>query len=136
MKTCFLLRYVNHRDTIINIYCDFLYQGSVDMAIINTIKQKILQLDQGSFQNLCDQILSKEGYPNIVCLGSCTGTQKTTQGTPDTYFIMENGNYVFVEYTTQLTKLRDKIKVDIEKCLDADETGIVCDKISEIIGKW
>lgn len=29
------------------------------MAIINTIKQKILKLDQGTFQNLCDQILKK-----------------------------------------------------------------------------
>lgn len=55
------------------------------MAIINTIKQKILELDQGTFQNLCDQILYSLGYSNFVSLGSQSGTQKTTPGTPDTY---------------------------------------------------
>ncbi len=39
------------------------------MANIETIKQKILQLDAGSFQNLCDSYLYKIGYPNIVSLG-------------------------------------------------------------------
>lgn len=103
------------------------------MAIINEIKQRILQLDQGSFQNLCDQILSKEGYLNIVGYGSCAGTQKTTKGTPDTYFIMEDGRFVFVEYTVQLQNLSTKIIDDINKCLNVNETKISCDKISEII---
>ncbi len=39
------------------------------MATIEYIKQKILTLDQGSFQNLCDAYLSRIGYPNIVSLG-------------------------------------------------------------------
>ena len=34
--------------------------------MIETIKQKILQLDAGSFQNLCDSYLSKIGYQDIV----------------------------------------------------------------------
>lgn len=46
------------------------------MAIINTIKQKILELDQGTFQNLCDQILYSLGYSNFVSLGSQSGTKK------------------------------------------------------------
>jgi hypothetical protein len=103
------------------------------MAIINTIKQKILQLDAGTFQNLCDQILSKNGYPNIVSLGSQSGTQKNTPGTPDTYFILDNEMYIFVEYTTQQANLPAKIKEDILKCLDTENTGIECGKISEII---
>lgn len=49
------------------------------MAIINTIKQKILELDQGTFQNLCDQILYSLGYSNFVSLGSQSGTQKRLQ---------------------------------------------------------
>lgn len=85
------------------------------MAIINTIKQKILQLDQGSFQNLCDQILHSLGYSNLVSLGSHSGTQKTTKGTPDTYCIIEDSKYVFVEYTTQQNDLRNKITDDIKK---------------------
>ena len=103
------------------------------MANIETIKQKILQLDAGSFQNLCDSYLYKIGYPNIVSLGGEAGTQKTTLGTPDTYFITANGKYVFVEYTTQRTKLFAKIRNDLEKCLDTAKTGVPHDKISEII---
>ena len=55
------------------------------MANIESIKQKILQLDAGSFQNLCDSYLYKTGYPSIVSLGGEAGTRKTTLGTPDTY---------------------------------------------------
>ena len=103
------------------------------MANIESIKQKILQLDAGSFQNLCDSYLYKIGYPNIVSLGGEAGTRKTTPGTPDTYFIASNGKYVFVEYTTQKTSLFAKIKDDLEKCLDTSKTGVPHDKISEII---
>ncbi|MCO7123973.1 ATP-binding protein [Ihubacter massiliensis] len=103
------------------------------MANIESIKQKILQLDAGSFQNLCDSYLYKIGYPNIVSLGGEAGTRKTTLGTPDTYFIASNGKYVFVEYTTQKTSLFAKIKDDLEKCLDTSKTGVPHDKISEII---
>lgn len=49
------------------------------MGKLETIKQKINQLDAGSFQNLCDSYLSKIGYRNIVSLGSEAGTRKTTQ---------------------------------------------------------
>ena len=66
--------------------------------MINNIKQKILQQDAGSFQILCDAVLAKEGYNNILSLGTQAGTQKTTQGTPDTYFFdNDNKKYIFVE---------------------------------------
>ena len=103
------------------------------MAIIENIKQKILQLDAGSFQNFCDAYLSKIGYPNIVSLGAEAGTRKTTKGTPDTYFNTSDGKYVFVEYTTQKTNLFTKIKDDLAKCLDISKTGVTHYKISEII---
>lgn len=103
------------------------------MANIESIKQKILQLDAGTFQNLCDTYLYKTGYSSIVSLGGEAGTRKTTLGTPDTYFIASNGKYVFVEYTTQKTNLFAKISNDLEKCLDTAKTGVPHDKISEII---
>ena len=103
------------------------------MANIESIKQRILQLDAGSFQNLCDAYLYKTGYPGIVSLGGEAGTRKTTLGTPDTYFITSNEKYVFVEYTTQRTNLFAKIRDDLEKCLDIKKTGVPHDKISEII---
>ena len=103
------------------------------MTVIETIAQKILQLDQGTFQNLCNVYLSRIGYPNIVCLGSKAGTQKTTPGTPDTYFLAANGKYIFVEYTTQIDALYQKIMRDLDKCLDEEATGISHNKISEIV---
>lgn len=87
------------------------------MANIESIKQKILQLDAGSFQNLCDSYLYKTGYPSIVSLGGEAGTRKTTLGTPDTYFIASNGKYVFVEYTTQRTNLFAKLVMILKNVL-------------------
>jgi len=103
------------------------------MATIVNIKQKIDTLDAGSFQNLCNSYLSKIGYPNIVALGSKEGTQKTTIGTPDTYFSTPEGKYVFVEYTTQKTDVFEKIVSDINKCLDTKKTGIQHKQIAEIV---
>ena len=101
--------------------------------MIETIKQKILQLDAGSFQNLCDSYLSKIGYQDIVSLGGKAGTRKTTLGTPDAYFITPDGKYIFVEYTTQIEGLFKKIKEDLDKCLDESETKISHNDILEII---
>lgn len=103
------------------------------MATIVSIKQKIEQLDAGSFQVLCDAYLSREGYPYPVSLGTKAGTQKTTQGTPDTYFCLANGKYVLAEYTTQQTGLVGKIRSDLEKCFDSQFSGINNDDITEII---
>lgn len=103
------------------------------MATITTIKNKISLLDAGSFQILCDSYLSKEGYPSIVALGTQAGTQKTTRGTPDTYFRLRNDKYVFVEYTTQKDGLIEKIRSDIKKCLDTNVTKINTEDIAEII---
>ena len=103
------------------------------MAIITTIKNSIRMMNQGSFQNLCDHILSKMGYNNLVSLGSQAGTQKTTKGTPDTYCIVDDNKYIFVEYTTQEKQLFNKIKSDIDKCLDEKATGIEVSRIVEIL---
>ncbi len=68
-----------------------------------------------------------------MSLGGQAGTRKTTSGTPDTYFVLPNGKYVFVEYTTQQNSLVKKIKDDINKCLNVSKTKISHDKIEEII---
>ncbi len=103
------------------------------MATITSIKQRISQLDAGSFQILCDAYLSREGYHNIVALGTMAGSQKTTKGTPDTYFCENNGKYVLVEYTTKQTGLDIKIREDLDKCFDESNTGLSTEDIIEII---
>lgn len=103
------------------------------MATITTIKERIISLDSAGFQILCDDYLSRIGYPNLVALGTMAGARRTTKGTPDTYFCEKNGKYVFAEYTVQRDALVKKIKSDIEKCLDEEKTHIPLDKISEIV---
>ena len=103
------------------------------MANITTVKERINQLNQAKFQILCDAVLSKEGYPGIVALGTKDGTEKTTPGTPDTYFCLNNGKYVFAEYTTQKAGLIEKIRGDIDKCLDEESIGIPLCEIAEIV---
>ena len=103
------------------------------MAMITTVKERINQLSQASFQILCDALLAREGYPGIVALGTKDGAEKTTRGTPDTYFCLSEGKYIFAEYTTQKTGLSAKIHADIEKCLDEEKTKIPHCKIIEIV---
>ena len=97
------------------------------------IENKIKMMEQGAFQRLCDEILIREGYRGYVALGSQSGTNKTTKGTPDTYFKDKDGKYVFVEYTTMQNPGARKIEEDITKCLDVSKTNITYKNISEII---
>lgn len=104
------------------------------MSRIIQIKDRILQLGAGEFQNLMDELLSKLGkYGKIQSLGMKPGTAKTTKGTPDTYFVRDNGNYIFAEYTAQDKRIYEKLKSDIEKCIDTEKTGISLDKIDGIV---
>lgn len=103
------------------------------MARITAIKDRIRQMNQASFQNMCDAYLRKKGYSNLVELGSMAGAEKTTPGTPDTYVSLADGRYTFVEYTTQQESLPRKIKDDIDKCLDESKTHVSCDLIEKII---
>lgn len=103
------------------------------MALINQIKSKLLELEGGIFQRLCDDWLFKKGYQNINAIGMTKTSNKTTTGTPDTLISLPDGKYIFSEYTAQQGNLRSKIENDIDKCLDKEKTGISTDEIREII---
>lgn len=104
------------------------------MAIITDIEAKILQLEGGAFQELCDSYLFKKtGYKNITQYGKQAGTMKTAKGTPDTYFIKPNGKYALIQYTTAQEGIFDKIKKDIEKCLNPQKIKLAKEEIDEIL---
>ena len=103
------------------------------MPKIIDIERKIDELNGGQFQALCDDLLSKQGYKNLVKIGTKEGSSKTTKGTPDSYSKTENGKYIFVEYTTKKDNLFKKIKDDIEKCLNIKKIEIETSEIEEII---
>lgn len=104
-----------------------------NMSKINQIQNRLRELDGGAFQKLCDAYLHKKGYDQINSLGSVTGSNKVRKGTPDTFIPIEDGKYVFVEYTTQETDLCKKLEGDLDKCLDETKSGIPTAKIEEII---
>lgn len=106
------------------------------MPLVNRIQKEIQELNGGQFQRLSDNYLYKEGYKRFVSLGSVSGTNKTRKGTPDTYQVLENGKYVFVEHTTVKdikNNLIKKLLDDLKKCLDEKKTGIKTQDISEIV---
>lgn len=103
------------------------------MAMLNTIKNKLLELEGGAFQRLCDDWLHRKGYENINPIGMMQTTDRVVKGTPDTLLIQKSGRYIFSEYTVQQDRLFDKVSDDIDKCLDEGKTGIKIDEISEII---
>ncbi|MBB5187980.1 hypothetical protein HNQ57_002258 [Zhongshania antarctica] len=103
------------------------------MAKLNQIKSKLLELEVGVFQRLCDDWLHRKGYENINPIGMMQTTDRVVKGTPDTLLIQKDGKYIFSEYTVQQDRLLKKISDDIDKCLDEGKTGIKIDQIGEII---
>lgn len=104
------------------------------MYKVTTAEKGISQLGDAEFQALCDAFLSAiNKYGARTSLGLQSGAMKTTKGTPDTYFVRDNGRYVFAEYTTQQKGLYKKIADDIEKCFDPKYCDIDHDKIDEIV---
>jgi len=105
------------------------------MTRIQDIEDKLKQINEAIFQELCDCLLSlrNDNYKTISRIGSQEGKQKTIKGTPDTFLVLPNGKYIFVEYSTNNSKGLSKIKEDIEKCLDIKKTNIPLEKIDEII---
>jgi hypothetical protein len=99
------------------------------MTKLNQIQNALLELDGGKFQKLADSYIYKKGYEWINSPGSVTGSDKVRKGTPDTFFRLPNGKYVFVEYTTQQTGVFNKVMNDLNKCLDVMKTGVPIEEI-------
>lgn len=106
--------------------------------MITTIIEKYLSaIDQATFQKMMNHLLHLEGYKFIASPGSVIGKNKTSKGSPDSFF--EDGeNYIFCELTTQ-EKLSTgetffkKLKKDVEHCFDESTTEIASTKISKVI---
>lgn len=103
-----------------------------------TIIEKYLSaVDQATFQKLMNHLLHLEGYKFLSSPGSVVGKNKTSKGSPDSFF--EDGDkYAFCELTTQ-EKLSTgetffkKLKKDVEHCFNVSVTGINKTDISKVI---
>lgn len=110
------------------------------MNKLQEIEKSLVAINEAKFQNVCDELLYNtiEDYPNIDTIGSTIAKQKTRKGTPDSYFILPNGKYVLVEYTTKDALENKKAFIqkatsDILKCLNESKTKIKHGSIDRII---
>ncbi len=84
-----------------------------------------------------NHLLHLEGYKFIGSSGSVIGKNKTSKGSPDSFF-EEGDSYIFCEFTTQekLSKgeaFFTKLKNDVDHCFNVAKTGVPKDKISKVI---
>jgi hypothetical protein len=105
------------------------------MTRLQAIENALKSINQAAFQELCDSFLAlrNNNYSAFSRLGSQSGKQKTIKGTPDTFLLLPNGQYIFVEHSTNVTDGLNKLQDDIKKCLDEKKTGIPISQIAEII---
>lgn len=105
------------------------------MSRLQTIETALASINQAAFQELCDSFLAlrNRNYSAFSRTGSQAGKQKTVKGTPDTFLLLPNGKYIFVEYSTNVTAGLSKLVDDVKKCIDTAKTGIQLNQISEII---
>lgn len=105
------------------------------MNRLQAIENKLSSINPAAFQNLCDSFLAlrNTNYSAFSRTGSQSGKQKPVKGTPDTFLLLPNGKYIFVEYSTNVSAGVSKLQEDINKCIDTQKTGILLEQISEII---
>lgn len=98
------------------------------------IVKKLDSINETKFQELCDHIFYLE-HPECTAFGrtgSMMSKDKTTVGTPDSFVMLPNGNFSFMEATTNKTN-KNKLKNDINSCYDFNKTKIEKDRISKIV---
>lgn len=105
------------------------------MSRLQSIENALSSINEVVFQELCDCFLAlrNANYSVLSRVGSQCGKQKSIIGTPDTFLLLPNGKYIFVEHSTNITAGISKLKKDIQKCIDSEKTGIPVNEISEII---
>lgn len=105
------------------------------MAKLQAIQNALISINETVFQDLCDSLIYKTIDQRLLFsrTGSQVGKQKTRKGTPDSFVLLENGKYIFVEYSTNVTKGVLKLISDIKKCLDTNKTGVPLEDIEKII---
>ena len=104
------------------------------MGRYQSIENGLREINETVFQELCDKflVLRNENYAAFSRIGSQSGKQKTVRGTPDSFFLLSNGNYLYVEVTTNMSD-KNKLANDIRACFDPEKTRIPIEKIQEIV---
>lgn len=102
------------------------------MSKISQIEAELMTLEQGKFQKLCNAFLFMKFQLPPRGEGEAKGTDKTKTGTPDSFIILPDGNFAFIEYSTQKTGLGGKFLGDLKKVFSEPKTGVPIEKIKKI----
>lgn len=105
------------------------------MGRLQSIENALTEINESVFQELCDSflMLKYSNYQTFSRAGSQAGKQKTRKGTPDSFFLLPSGKYVFIEHSTNVSSGVGKLEEDILKCIDEEKTGISVEDIEEIV---
>lgn len=106
------------------------------MNVIKQIEAALSIINDAKFQDMINNLLYLEGYKFVGAPGSVVGKEKTSKGTPDSFFLIGD-DYAFVESTTKerLGKSKTffkKLVSDIEHCFDC-KSGIPPERIIKVI---
>lgn len=107
------------------------------MNTITRIENALMAIDQASFQTLVNHLLHLQGYKFIGAPGAVVGKEKTSKGTPDSFFVNDD-KYTFVECTTrqrlgESKSFFTKLSKDIDHCFNEAVTTIKQNVIDKII---
>lgn len=107
------------------------------MNTITQIENALKAINQASFQTLVNHLLYLQGNKFIGAPGAVVGKEKTSKGTPDSFFVNEE-KYIFVECTTQeklgeSKSFFEKLSKDVDHCFKKDITTIEKEKIEKVI---
>ncbi len=104
------------------------------MSRLQTIENALKNINGEVFAELCASYLKikNTNYRAFSRKGSQVGKQKSVVGTPDSFFLLANGTYLYVEYTTNESD-KQKLNADIASCFDEGKTKISKEKIEEIV---
>jgi hypothetical protein len=104
------------------------------MSRLSQIEERLISISEAAFQELCDHYLALHhaDYKAYSRRGSQVGKENTVPGTPDTFFLLEDGRYLFMEATQQTNLLR-KFQDDLTACADESKTHISVAGIKEVI---
>ncbi|KGO93186.1 nSTAND3 domain-containing NTPase [Flavobacterium subsaxonicum] len=107
------------------------------MNTITQIENALKGINQASFQILVNHLLHLQGNKFIGAPGAVVGKEKTSKGTPDSFFVNED-RYVFVECTTQerlgeSKSFFEKLAKDIDHCYKEEVTTIKKEQIEKVI---
>ncbi|SHN26069.1 ATP-binding protein [Mucilaginibacter sp. OK098] len=107
------------------------------MSLYDLLKQKLYGIEEGAFQEVCNNYLLKTFGGTLESPGAMEDKTKTRTGRPDTFLAQDDGTYILAEITTQDSKDKSKfvakLKSDLLGCLDFDNIGVTAEKVKLIV---